>query len=153
MKTAILYYSRHHENTKKLLDAIAAEHPFTAIDVTKTEHVDLTGYDLIGFASGINYSRFHKRLEQLAEQALPAGKRVFFLYTYGVKKEGYTKSMEAIAARKSAEVVGSFGCLGWNTFGPFKLIGGIAKGHPDQGELEGARRFYAQMVEREQGRG
>ena len=25
MKTAILYYSTHHGNTKKLLDAIAAE--------------------------------------------------------------------------------------------------------------------------------
>lgn len=26
MKTAIVYYSRHHENTKMLIDAIAAGH-------------------------------------------------------------------------------------------------------------------------------
>lgn len=27
MQTAIVYYSRHHGNTKKLLDAIAKGHP------------------------------------------------------------------------------------------------------------------------------
>ena len=27
MKTAIVYYSQHHGNTKKLLDAIAKGHP------------------------------------------------------------------------------------------------------------------------------
>ena len=29
MKTAIVYYSKHHENTKKLLDAIAQEDEVT----------------------------------------------------------------------------------------------------------------------------
>ena len=32
MKTAIIYYSRHHGNTKKLIDAIAAKHDVTVID-------------------------------------------------------------------------------------------------------------------------
>ena len=35
MKTAIVYYSKHHGNTKKLLDAIAAENEVTLIDVTE----------------------------------------------------------------------------------------------------------------------
>ena len=34
MKTAIVYYSQHHGNTKKLIDAIAAEEEVTLIDVT-----------------------------------------------------------------------------------------------------------------------
>ena len=53
MKTAIVYYSKHHGNTKKLLDAIAEKHPVTLIDVTKQPDADLSGYDRVGFASGI----------------------------------------------------------------------------------------------------
>ena len=34
MSTAIIYYSKHHGNTKKLLDAIAAKYEVTLIDVT-----------------------------------------------------------------------------------------------------------------------
>ena len=54
MKTAIVYYSEHHGNTKKLLDAIAAEHEVTLINVTKQPKVDLSGFDRIGLASGKN---------------------------------------------------------------------------------------------------
>ena len=53
-KTAIVYYSQHHGNTKKLLDAIAGfDKDVTLIDVTEKHEVDLTGYGRIGFASGI----------------------------------------------------------------------------------------------------
>ena len=71
MKTAIIYYSRHHENTKKLLDAISARHEVTLIDATKTKEFDLTGYDLIGFASGIYYSKFQKSVLEFAETFAP----------------------------------------------------------------------------------
>lgn len=37
MKVAIAYYSQHHGNTKKLLDAIAEKHEVTLIDVTKKQ--------------------------------------------------------------------------------------------------------------------
>ena len=29
-----------------------------------------------------------------------------------------------------------FGCKGYDTFGPFKLFGGIAKGHPDEDDIK-----------------
>ena len=58
MKTAIVYYSKHHGNTKKLLDAIAGENEVTLIDVTAQPAADLTGYERIGFASGIYYNSF-----------------------------------------------------------------------------------------------
>ena len=151
MKTAVIYYSRHHGNTKKLLDAIAARHDITCIDAANTQRADLTGYDRIGFASGIYYGKFHRTVLQLAESSLPAGKCVFFLYTYGAKREGYTKAIEAVARAKSARIVGAFGCPGWNTFGPFRLIGGMAKGHPDADELAQAVRFYENLAGAESG--
>lgn len=53
MKTAIVYHSYHHGNTKKLVDAIAAKHEVTLVDVLQKTEYDLTGFDMIGFASGI----------------------------------------------------------------------------------------------------
>lgn len=41
MKTAIIYYSQHHGNTKKLLDAIAAKEVVTLIDVLENKEADL----------------------------------------------------------------------------------------------------------------
>ena len=67
MKTAIVYYSKHHGNTKKLLDAIAAENEVTLIDVTEQASADLSGYDRIGFASGIYYNSFAKQLLSFAQ--------------------------------------------------------------------------------------
>lgn len=53
MKTVIVYYSKHHSNTKKLLDAIAVAADVDLIDVTVDKDMDLSEYDRIGFASGI----------------------------------------------------------------------------------------------------
>ncbi|MGM9564977.1 flavodoxin family protein [Evtepia sp.] len=143
MKTAIVYYSKHHGNTKKLIDALAADHDITVIDASAVTTADLSGYDLVGFASGIYYSKFHKTVLEFAEKNLPQGKPVFFLYTYGAEKKGYTKAIAQVVAGHQAEIVGEFGCPGFNTFGPFKLIGGMAKGRPNRTDLENVRRFYA----------
>lgn len=146
MKTAIVYYSRHHGNTKKLLDAIAEKHPeVDLIDVTGNSDVDLNVYDRIGFASGIYYSKFQKTLLQFAKDDLPDGKQVFFIYTYGTEKKGYTKAISEAVQTHSANVLGEYGCFGFNTFGPFKLFGGMAKGHPTAAEIENAVKFYEEL--------
>lgn len=146
MKTAIVYYSKHHGNTKKLLDAIVAKYDVTLIDVTQTSNHNLEEYDLIGFASGIYYSKFQKSVLKFAENNLPEGKDVFFVYTYGAKKDGYATSIENIVIQKSANILGHFGCFGFNTFGPFKLIGGIAKGCPTQDDLDNVVIFYENLI-------
>ena len=142
MKIAIVAYSHHHENTNKLIDAIAQKHEIVRIDALTQPDADLSAYDLIGFASGIYYSKFHKSVLKMAEERLPRGKKVFFLYTYGMKKEGYTRSIREAVEKKGAKIAGEYGCLGLNTFGPFKLIGGMAKGHPDETELREAVAFF-----------
>ena len=71
MKTAIVYYSRHHGNTKKLLDAISESNEVTLIDVTEQPSADLSAYDRIGLASGIYYNSFSKQLLEFAEKHLP----------------------------------------------------------------------------------
>lgn len=145
MKTAIVYYSKHHGNTKKLLDAIAAKNEVTLIDVTADPVTDLSAYDRIGFASGIYYSKFQKTLLKFAEEHMPENKETFFIYTYGAEKEGYTEAITEAVKGHNAKILGEFGCFGLNTFGPFKLIGGIAKGHPDNADLNAVLKFYGDI--------
>ena len=142
MKTAIVYYSEHHGNTKKLLDAIAAKHDVTLINVTKTPETDLSGYDRIGLASGIYYSRFAKQLLAYAEEHLPEGKDVFYIFTHGAPRGMFLNAVRKIAEAKHCRELGDYHCQGFDTFGPFKLVGGIAKGHPTEDEISGAVSFY-----------
>ena len=142
MKTAIIYVSTHHGNTKKLADAIAAKNEITLIDATRDKTVDLSGYDRIGLASGIAYGKFYPQMLKFMEENLPEGKKVFFLYTYGAKRKGYSDAAKGIVLGKKAEVLGEYSCPGFDTFGPFKVIGGIAKGHPAEDEIAGAVSFY-----------
>ena len=145
MKTAIIYYSEHHGNTKKLLDAIAAQQEVTLVNITEEPAADLSGYDRIGLASGIYYSSFAKPLLAWAENHLPEGKEVFFIYTHGAPKGDFLKAVRRITEQKNCREAGEYHCQGFDTFGPFRLVGGIAKGHPTEEETAGAVSFYGSL--------
>lgn len=147
MKVAIAYYSQHHGNTKKLLDAIKELGDIKLINVVECKEEDLSEYDIIGFASGIYYAKFNKAVMEFANNNLPTGKRVFLINTYG-SKGNYTKEMEQILADKSCKLLGAYGCRGFDTFGPLKLVGGIAKGHPDESDVKGAVDFFKSIIEK-----
>lgn len=145
MKTAICYYSRHHGNTLRVIKAMAEAGDTELIDVTARSAVRLEDYDRVGFASGIYGFEFHKAVVEFARQYLPQGKPVFFVYTYGGVKGTGAKAVAKVAAERGCPVLGEFSCRGYDTFGPFKLTGGIAKGHPDALDLEDARKFYRSL--------
>ena len=145
MSTAIIFYSKHHGNTKKVIDAIASCNDIDLFDITLDPSPDLSSYDTIGIASGIYFGKFGKALASYVEQNFPSRKKVFFIYTYGSASEHYTDEIRTLAEYHFAEVIGSFGCKGFDTFGPFKVIGGIAKGHPDAQDLQNAKAFYASL--------
>ena len=109
MKTAIIYYSRHHQNTKKLLDAIATREDVCLIDAVTVKEADLSDYHLIGFASGIYYGKFHQTVLEFAQKSLPAGKKVFCLYTYGAPKDSYLRGIKEIIQQKGCQLAGSYG--------------------------------------------
>ena len=146
MKTAIAYYSQHHGNTRKLVEAIASSFQVKLIDVTKEKTADLTEFDCIGFASGIYFSSFAKQVLSFAEKNLPENKDVFLMGTCGLKSPVvYFDAIRKIVKAKKCHELGAFLCLGFDTFGPFKVIGGIAKGHPNEKEIKGAVTFYERV--------
>ena len=145
MKTAIVFYSKHHGNTKKLLDAIAKENDVTLIDVTNPHLTDLISYDRIGLASGIYLNSYAKQLLEFADKYLPQGKEVFYIYTHGAPAGVPLKGIREIVRSKGCKEVGTYHCRGFDTVGPFKLVGGIAKGHPTEKEISGAIDFYKDL--------
>lgn len=147
MKTVIVFYSKHHGNTKKLLDAIAKTEDVNLLNVTEKPSADLSAYDRIGFASGIYYGSFAKQIISFAEDHLPENKSVFYIYTHGAPKGDFLKGMRNIVARKHCKELGEYRCQGYDTFGPFKLVGGIAKGHPTNEEIAAAVTFYRKLGE------
>lgn len=142
MKTAICYHSYHHGNTRKVVEAMAQAGNVELIDVTTRQAVHLEDYDCIGLAGGIYGFEFSKAVVAFARQYLPAGKPVFFVYTYAGAKGTGTKTIARVADEKDCPVLGIFGCRGYCTFGPFKLVGGVAKGLPNEQDLKKARAFY-----------
>ncbi|MCR5379857.1 MAG: flavodoxin [Lentisphaeria bacterium] len=147
MKTAIFYHSYHHGNTKKLVDAIVAAHnDITVFEAESCHPEDLSSYDLIGLASGIYYFSFHPSILNIAAK-LPLHQHVFLLSTYGGNKLGmnYARKLEAVLSSRQAEIVGRFSCLGYNTYGFFKLFGGTGKGHPDDRDIRHAIAFYESL--------
>ena len=140
MKTAIIYASVHHGNTKKIIDEIAKTNEVDLIDATQVTEKELSCYDLIGFASGVYYGKFHQTVLNFALANLLANKNVFLICTCG--GSAAFQSIEEVVKSKQGKVVGKFSCKGYDTFGPFKLIGGIAKGHPDDKDLADAVTFY-----------
>lgn len=145
MKSIIITASVHHGNTRKVVDAIAKEFEVEVVDVTKVKEMDLSGYDLIGFASGVYAFNLHQSIISFAADNLPADKKIFILTTSAMNKDFSQSFMKAIEG-KNATVVGKFSCFGYNTFGPFKLVGGTSKGHPDDTDIANAIEFYKGLI-------
>ena len=146
MKNVIIYYSKHHGNTKKVLDAIvAADTEVELVDAIEKHEMDLSGYDRIGFASGIYYGKFAEQVLNFANINLPTGKDVFYIATAGNPTKNCFNSIVDIAMEKHSKEIGRYICKGFDTFGPFKLVGGLQKGHPTDEEIQEAVKFYKEL--------
>lgn len=147
MRAVILYASTHHGNTKKVVEAVAECISADIVDVTKNKDVNLLKYDMVGFASGAYFGTFHQSIKKfIAEAKLGSGQKVFLLCTCGVGYRDYSKETKDLLAAKGAVCLGSFQCRGYDTFGIFGKIGGIAKKHPNAADLENARKFIRQIT-------
>ena len=147
MKVLIVYNSVHHGNTEKIAKVIADELKAKMVKPTEEEVNKLSEYDLIGFCSGIYMGKHHESIFQLVEK-LPVGKdkKAFVFCTSGSSKN-YNKPLKEKLTEKGFQVVGEFSCKGFDTYGPFKLIGGINKGRPNEEDCRKAQEFAVSLLE------
>ena len=111
------------------------------------DHTLLEGYDLIGFGSGIYKGKHHARINQVIEESDLKGRTVFIFSTSGTGSVKYNKPLIKKLTEKGVAAVSDFSCKGYDTFGFFKWIGGIAKGHPNNQDLENARDFAKSFLQ------
>ena len=145
MKTLIVYYSYHHKNTKLLVDSLKSnDESIELLDLLKNKNsdIDLSNYDHIGFASGIYFSSFGKPILEFMDKSLPENKDVFLIYTHGAPIKGALLfNINKLLKSKHSRILGIYHCRGYDTY-VFKKVGGIAKGHPNQKDIDKCLKFY-----------
>lgn len=116
------------------------------IDATKEGAPNLSSYDVICFASGIYMQKYHNRIIELVENnKFSKNQNIFFVHTCGMAIRDYAAGLKKILKEKDITCLGTFHCRGFDTFGPFGKIGGIAKGHPNAADLQRAVDFAIQI--------
>ena len=141
MKCLIIYVSVEHGNTEKVARTISEAIGAELKEVKDVDPTTIANYELIGFGSGIFKGKFHARLLKLVSELPQTQSNAFIFSTSGFGTTKYHEDMRKMLEGKGYRVVGDFACKGWDTYGPFKITGGINKKRPDQADLNAARDF------------
>jgi flavodoxin len=142
MKTLVVCVSWHHENTKKIADEIAAVLHAEVIRPGDANVEALADFDLIGFGAGIDHGKHYKGLLKWVDTLPVLDKNAFVFSTRGAPRLGsYHQVLNNKLVEKGFTIVGEFSCRGFDTNGPLRFIGGIAKGRPNEQDLQHARAF------------
>ncbi|MER5728850.1 flavodoxin family protein [Streptomyces sp. NPDC002138] len=137
-KALIICTSVSHGNTRRVAEAMGE---VLAAPVVSPDEADgLDDYDLIGFGSGIFLQKFHPRLREFVASLPRQQGRAFVFATSGLPSPRLSP-MARLLEGKGFEVADTFSCRGFDTWAPFKLVGGIRKGRPDGTDLAAARSF------------
>ena len=64
------------------------------------------------------------------------------MHSAGSPKEAQCERVKKLIALKGGNCVKVFCCKGFDTYGPFKLIGGISKNHPNNDDIAKAIAFF-----------
>jgi flavodoxin len=146
MKPVIVYESIHHQNTRKVAEAIAGVLGAKLVKAGEANPEEIEKCGLAGFGSGIYFGRHHKSLIEFAEKLKKVNK-YFVFSTRGAPSLGnFHLPLKKILEKKGGKNLGEFSCLGWDTFGPLRAFGGIAKGRPNEEDLANAREFAKKLV-------
>jgi flavodoxin len=156
MKSLLIVFSYHHNNTEKIANAFANILDAEVKTPQQTNPEELQGYDLVGFGSGIYGAKHHKALLNLADRLPQVSSKKAFIFStcgapaMGMSEEVVAKNHSTLRGKlrsKGYTIVDEFGCAGFNTFSFLKLFGGINKGRPNAEDLKRAEEF-AQNLKR-----
>jgi len=159
MKILVVYYSETG-NTEKIAfaiyDAIRADKEI--IKVQDLDHAE--GYDLIFF--GFPVKEHSVPPEAVAGlKKIPEGQKLAFFSTHGSMRGGIKARQafeHALGVAAKAKVLGHFGCQGKVSSSLLESLqdkvhhkawadeAASAFGHPDENDIEDAKRFAAEMI-------
>ncbi len=146
MKTAIVYHSYHHGNTRKLVQAMANATGAELFDLAQSAPTDLSGYDLVGLASGIYAFDVHPKLYAFLDNSRILPDHCFVCYTSGAGGKKFGNKLCKRLESMGKTVCGVYQCRGFDTFGPFGLVGGVGKGLPSEADLQAGVTFLQNII-------
>ncbi|MCP4782923.1 MAG: flavodoxin [Fuerstiella sp.] len=112
LRTAIVYTSVHHGNTRRIAEVMASEMKADLFTADDAAAVDLSGYDLVGLGSGIYFGRHHRSLRQIVGAWNSPPKRTFLFSTAGLPFLHFLQhaSLRGRLRKQTCEIVGDFCC-------------------------------------------
>ncbi|MDX2388567.1 flavodoxin family protein [Streptomyces sp. NPDC054912] len=148
MNAVIVCVSVSHGNTRRVADTMAGVLGARVVTPEEVDVRELAAADLVGFGSGVFRGRLHPHLTDLVT-TLPSGRgRAFVFATSGLPElppAPFTRPLVRRLEAKGFRVEGSFSCRAFDTWAPFKLVGGINKQRPNVGDLSAARAFAERL--------
>ncbi|MER5941616.1 flavodoxin family protein [Streptomyces sp. NPDC001928] len=150
MNAVIVCASVSHGNTRRVAESMAEVLGAKVVAPEQADPAELAGADLVGFGSGVFYSRLHPRLTEFA-RTLPhsSGRRGAFVFATSGLPEiplvPFTRPLIRLLEGKGFEVDGSFSCRAFDTWAPFRPVGGINKQRPNAGDLAAAQAFAERL--------
>jgi flavodoxin len=150
MKSLLIVFSYHHNNTEKIANVFAKVLDAQVKSTQETGFDELKIYDLIGFGAGIDSGKHYRELLDFAD-ALPqvTDKKAFIFSTSGMTGEKkLAKDHSALREKLQSKgylIVDEFQCKGFNTNSFLKYFGGINKGRPNEEDLKNAETFAEKL--------
>lgn len=148
-RVLIICHSSHHGNTRRVADAMAMELGASILTPEKVHIEQFEEYDLVGWGSGIYFSRHATSLIQLAKNLPQRPRNTFIFSTAGLPflRSWFHSSLRRELQSRGCKVLGEFSCAGWDTVGPLAWFGGIERKHPNEKDLQRARAFARSLAQ------
>src|SRR5690606_12763486 len=141
-----------HATTRSVAEAIAGVLRADIVSPADATPDMLGRYELVGVGSGIYFGRIAGELRDWMRQ-LPrssARRPAFVFSTSGLSCLAaiWHREPKRLLRQRGFEIIGEFGCRGFDTVGPLWLIGGLNRRHPDAADLARAVQFARTLLER-----
>jgi len=146
MKPLIIYQSRTG-NTSIIANAMASILGADVLSVENAVPDNLKGRNLIGYGSGIYWTKIDRKFYELAS-FLPKGCNAFMFITSGMGFPSmlrlYWYFINSGFDRIGVSLIGKWDCRGYDQLPAFKWMG-ISKGHPNTHDIKSATQFAIKM--------
>ncbi|GAB2678879.1 flavodoxin family protein [Saccharopolyspora gloriosae] len=148
MRTVIVCVSVSHGNTRRVADEMARVLDARVVAPEQADPAELAAADLVGFGSGVFRGKMHPRLTGFVEE-LPGRRGSAFVFATSGFPEmpllPFSRPLTRLLEGKGFAVDGTFSCRAFDTWAPFKPIGGLRKRRPNDADLAAARAFAAKV--------
>ena len=151
MKSLLIVFSYHHNNTEKVANVIAKVLNAQIKTPQQCEPEELQEFDLVGFGSGIYGEKHHRTLIEFAEKLPTTTNKKAFIFSTSAIMGDDKVAIDHATLREKLEskgylIIDEFACKGFNTNSFLKYFGGMNKGRPNAEDFKHAEEFAHKLM-------